>query len=680
MKHFILITYCFFASQFVAFAQQTERNMFTWEDFVTIVADESDDESLPDQELFEELYELHLHPMNLNTIKEEDLHKLPFLTEGEISDIIYYIEKHSPLFSTGELMFIYSLSKQKRQMIQLFCYAGEVKTKDYNLKNILKDSKNELTLRTDFPLYTKAGFSDIPDSILEINPNKKYQGNRLFHSLRYTLSSQEHFFLGFQMEKDPGENYIDHFAGYAMLKNIGCIRTAIIGNYRLSFGHGLVVNTGTSFGKAMKLNSMELIDRGITKHSSTSESGYFTGAATTLHFGKANISAFISYKNANATFTNDSAGISSLKTDGLHRTLLEKSKKGNIKITDFGANIHFNINNLQLSATAAFTHLNAPLTPSYKTPSTYYRQYYPSGYDFSAYSISYSYRQRKLLFSGESAIDSHGGFATLNQLQWTPNSYNILTLIQRQYGAKYNALNARAFGENSKTNNERGVYVGWNTQLTNKLNLESYIDAIYFPWLKYQVSSSSYCIDVQLQLNYAINNNHNISIRYKIKTKQKDYKEDYNPTQIKFRTQNNIRLQYYYLYSDNLTLKTTINGTLISFGNTISKGFSLGEAIRFTGLKNTRIDLSATYFNTDSFESRIYNYESSLLYTFSMNSYYCHGIRSTILVSWKPSNSFSITAKLGSTLYFDKEQIGSSLDLINNSHKEDIQIQLRWKF
>lgn len=688
MKRIIILLLISLATHFAVYGQQSNPDAFTWEDFVSIMADNTDDDSAPDQVMFEELYELHLHPLNINTITSEELHSLPFLSDNEIDDIMYYVGKHSPLFSTGELMFITSLNKQKRQMIQLFIYAGEIKQKDYDLKKLLKYSKNELTVRTDIPFYNKEGYHSVPDSVLEKNPNKTYQGNKLLHSLRYTFSSQEHFFAGFQMKKDPGERYDDHFAGYAMIKNIGHVRSAIIGNYRISFGHGLVINTSSGFGKTMKMSSMEIIDRGISRHSSTSESGYLTGAATTLHYGKFIVSAFGSYRKTDATFNNDSSGISSFKTDGLHRTALEISKKGNTAITDFGANIHLDLNSIQLSLTAATTHINHPLAPKYNTPSTQYRYYNPQGSNFSAASISYSYRANRLVFSGETALSDKLALATINQLQFSPNSYNTITLIYRQYQARYNAINARSFGENSTVHNEQGVYLSWATTLTNNISLSSYLDLMYFPWLKYQVYGSSYGIEGLSQLTFTPSTKHSFTLRYRIKSKQKDYKEtnnsdeseETNSSTLCFKTNHNLRLQYNLSASPSLSLRTTASGSFISFANSSSRGYSISEAVRYLGIRNLRLDLSTTYFHTDDYDSRITNYEPSLLYSFAMTSYYYHGMRTTFLASWNLVRRLFITVKFTNTSYFNRPTIGTGLELINNNHKDDLQIQVRWKF
>lgn len=665
---------------FTAHSQQTDGSL-SWEDFVTLMADETDDDTGPDTEMFEELYQLHTNPLNLNTIEEEDFYIFPFLSENDIKNIMFYINGHKPLMSTGELMFIPYLERQKRLMLQLFCYAGSVKPQNLSLKKLLKYSQNEITVRTDIPFYKKSGYSDHEQGA------NSYQGNNLYHSLRYAFSSQDRLFVGLQMEKDAGEKYIDHFSGYAMIKNLGNIRSAIIGDYRLSFGHGLVINTGTSFGKIMKLSSMDVIDKGIIQHSSTSETGYLRGLATMVRFHKLKASAFFSYQDVDGTFNDDSSGISSLKTDGLHRTPLESSKKGNISKTDFGGNIHLDLNNIQLSATAAFTHLNVPLRPVYNTKNTYYRLYNPQGSNFSAYSIAYSYRAKNILLSGETALDQSISLATINQLCWQPNSIHSITVIQRHYSAKYNAINARAVGENSTVHNERGIYLGWKSSPTRKLSLSAYVDAMYFPWLKYQVYGSSYGYEALGQITYNPSKHHSLDIRYRIKSKQRNYNSSeventvYTSSGLRYKTNHTLRLQYLLTPNEKWAFKTIATTSIVTFAETKSKGFALCEAVRFLGINNLRLDISATYFNTDNFDCRIYCYESSLLYTFAMTPFYYKGIRTIFLASWKIiKHRLSLYAKIGSTSYFNKKTIGTGLELIDSRHKEDLQIQLRWKF
>ena len=79
---------------------------YSWDDFVEEMAD---DASLSQEIIFEDLYERHLNPININNTSIEELMHLPFLTEQQCRDIVDYAEKYAPVNTTGELMMIPSL-------------------------------------------------------------------------------------------------------------------------------------------------------------------------------------------------------------------------------------------------------------------------------------------------------------------------------------------------------------------------------------------------------------------------------------------------------------------------------------------------------------------------------------------------------------------------------------------
>lgn len=673
---------------------QTERSGLSWEDFAEMMMDTEDDEEGTDDVMMELLYEIHCNPLDINALTKDDLEALPFLSEEQIEDIIEYVEKNKPVQSLGELLFVNSLGQRARDMLRLFVEvrketANEKCRDSINISNLLKYGQNEIVWQSDIPLYTRAGFADYPADVLEKSPNKVFRGDKYFHSLRYSFSSTNHLFVGLNMEKDAGERGVDYVSGYAMLKDMGIVKRAVIGNYRLNFGKGLAVNTSAKYGKMMMFSSIDRMGAGITKHSSTREYGYFTGGAATMMIGNVEFTAFVSYRNNDGTYNNDSTGISSLKTDGLHRTQLEHRKKGNLGTTDLGGNIHWEHGGVQLSATAIATHLSIPLMPKYDTDGSLYRYYNAHGQDFFVGSTAYEYRYKSITFSGETAVshcDNQNGTATLNALRWRMNDYNTLSLIGRYYGAKFVSLNGKAFGENSSVQNEEGVFICWRSKSVKNTMIEAYIDAMYFPWLKNQVASSSHGFDAMVQATYSSNNQWNALIRYRIKSKQKDFIYAYDDNEfsvLQYKTNHNLKMQFNSNVSPNLTLRTIAIGTICSFGTTPDNyGFAISENVRWQH-PSTRLCLNVgiTYFNTDSYDARIYNYEPSLLYAFSSASYYYHGIRAICLASIPiVKQSLFINMKFGFTQYFNKETIGSGLNLINASHKEDLQVQVRWKF
>ena len=674
---------------------QTEMNdgRLTWEDFVEMMMDDGGEEDGVDDVLMEQLYETHCNPLNINTLTKDDLKVLPFLSEGQIEDLMIYLKQNRPVVSLGELLFVNNLGKEEREMLRLFVEVKETRTTEeyrgnYDIKNLLKYGQNEFVWRSDIPFYKRAGYEEYPAEVLERSPNKVYRGDRYYHSLRYSFSDMNHLFVGLNMEKDEGERGVDYVSGYAMLKNMGCVKNAVLGDYRIGFGKGLAVNTSAGFGKMMMFNSIDRLGTGIARHSSTAESGYFTGGAATVRLGRVEVSAFGSYRKNDGTFNNDSTGMVSLKTDGLHRTQLEHSKKGNLGTTDFGGNVHWRHRELQLSATAIATHLSVPLLPKHDTDETMYRYYNAHGQDFLVGSIAYAYYYQSISFSGETAVsnsEKQNGMATLNALRWQVDKRNTMSLIGRYYGAKFVSLNGKAFGENSSVQNEEGVFLGWMSKSVKNTTIEAYIDAMYFPWLKSQVSGSSYGFEGMMQATYSPKKQWSTLVRYRIKSKQRDFTYTYNGnehTVLQYKTNQNLKVQLVNTLSPYITLRTSATGTIISFGtNSNEYGFAISENIRWQNPKTKlRFNWGITVFNTDSYDARIYGYEPSLLYAFSSTSYYYHGIRTTLLASIPiVKKRLLINTKLGFTKYFNKETIGSGLDLINANHKEDLQVQLRWK-
>ena len=701
MKNQILFTIAFFLLLSVSNRTFAQSISFTWEDFVEQMADENDEEYSVDPELFEQLLEMHSHPLNINTISKEDLMVLPFLSERKADDIIAYVQSNGEMASLGELMFINSISKEDRDKLRLFITAEPVIVKEHvpSLDKLLKYASHEAVMRSDIPFYTKAGYRQYADSVLIESPNKVYLGNRFHHSFRYSLSSMNRIFAGVQMDKDAGEHGVDHWAWYAMVKNLGVVHRAIVGNYRISFGQGLAINTAAKFGKMMMLSQTGRMDAGISKHSSTAEYGFLSGGAATLRVGGVLVSAFASYRKGDGTYRNDSLGMSSLKTDGLHRTQLEASKKGNLGITNIGGNVHWGNGIMQASATIVATHLSVPLAPAHNTNSTLYRLYNAQGDDFAVASIAYGLRLKSIAFTGETALSNAEGFlnaetntrdgrqtgwATLNTLRWQMNSSNALTIIGRMYGAKFVSLNGKAFGENSAVQNEQGIFVGWSSRWLRHVKIDTYADWFHFPWLKYQVSNKSYGMEGMAQAEYTPSNCVTLLMRYRIKTKERDYSYVINNdklTQLRYKTNQNFKLQLNCAVAQQFSLRTQLTGVFTHFEEKDEKGFSIAENIRWQHPSSkTLIDFGIAYFDTDSYDARVYAYEPSLLYSFGFTSYYYQGIRATLLASVPiVKDSLFLTAKLGATHYLNKETIGTGLEQINANHREDLQVQLRWK-
>lgn len=662
--------------------QPSERS---WDTFIALFDELTDDDTdVSYQELLDDLYELYCHPINLNALDSLQLTTLPFLTSTQINDICTYVRFHQPLLSSGELTTIPSLDYRTRRLLQLFTFAGETPTPTHNLSTLLRTSRHELTLRTDIPLYTRMGYATYPAEQLRKNPNKVYQGSQPYFSSRYETNIG-HTEAGLVLEKDPGERGIDYWSAYAVLHPQNRFDIIALGCYRAHFGLGLILNTGSSFGKTMTLQSLGSIDRGFRKHSSTSEVNYLRGLATTFQLSSTlRLSVFASYAPIDGTLRNDSSGISNLKRDGLHRTLLEISKKGNLRKTDGGINLQWQPHRLKLSASAVFTHFSLPLRPVSNTPSSRYRRYNAHGKDFANASFSYSYITRTWRLSGETATDRRGHVATLHMFQ-TNLKGHTLTLIPRYYPARFVSINGHTFSDNSTPQNECGVYLGWSHSLSHNSSLSAYADLIYFPWLKYQVSQSSRALDAQIQYTLTPRKNRVWNVRYRIKRKQKNQTlSTSSPVFIAFNTSQTLRTQYATSLSPHLNLQahaslqllhTPANGTQTGYALSSIVHWHRPSSRRSAGAYNLRIGFN--YFHTDGYSTRITSYEPGLLYTLGMHTYQGHGIRSLLTFQLPLSSHITLLGKASTSYYFDRKRIGSGLNEIRQNHCEDLAFQLR---
>ena len=100
------------------------------------------------------------------------------------------------------------------------------------------------------------------------------------------------------------------------------------------------------------------------------------------------------------------------------------------------------------------------------------------------------------------------------------------------------------------------------------------------------------------------------------------------------------------------------------------------------GYNMPRLSISATMklFYTDDHNSRLYSYERAPLYCYSNSAYYGQGLRYSFMAKWKPTDSLTLTGKVGVTDYFDRSSIGSSLQQIDASSACDVELQAKWKW
>lgn len=638
-----------------------------WEDIVR-ETDIFDDDQEDQESMWAILGELADHKIHLNTATREDLLQIPFLSEEQVEEICEYLYRYGPMKSMGELAMIESLSFEQRKLLSFFVEIKDTQDKGFPLiGRILRYGKHELMGNLRVPLYKRKGDHD------------GYLGAPYKHSFRYSFQYGDYVKAGLIGAQDAGEPFFsnrnqygyDYYSFYLHVRKWGRLKSLALGRYRLNIGMGLVMNNDFALGKAASLMSLGRSARLIRPHSSRTDGNYLQGVAATIQLTPhIDATAFVSHHYIDATLHADSTAISSIVTSGYHRTVAEMNKKHCATETLAGSHIHFSNKRLHWGITGVKNDVSKEILPN---TSQQYRQYYPSGKHFWNISTDYGISIPHLSFHGETATGDCHALATINTLSWQASGNVTLTALQRFYSYKYYSLHSQGFSEGGAIQNESGIYLGIHWQPVRQLLLKCYSDYAYFAWQKYQAGNASHAWDNYIAATYQ-HGTSTLSARYRLRMRERD---NADKTALTYKNEHRGRLSFQ-RDTQHWSLKTQADMSLTVHTHK-SIGWMVSQSIGFH-YRHTAVSGFLAYFHTDDYDSRIYGYEKQPLYTFSFPMYYGEGIRYSLYFRQDIHPHWMVIVKIGTTNYFDRNEIGTGLQTIPYSSQTDIDVQFRWKF
>ena len=624
----------------------------------------------------EELSNRLQEPVNLNSATREQLEQFPFLSDIQIEHLLAYIYIHGQMETIYELQLVEELDRQTIQYLLPFvCIKAINNEPAFRWKTMLKDAgrygKNEVLTRLDIPFYKRKGYEHT------------YLGPSVYNSVKYTFRYRDQLYAGGVAEKDAGEPFAalhnsygyDYYSFYLLLQNCGRLKSLAVGNYRLSFGQGLVMSTDYLMGKTIYASSFNNRSTGIKKHSSTDDYNYYRGVATTVALTKRlSDSAFYSHRNMDGVVTDGE--ITSVYKTGLHRSRKEADKKNLLTSQLTGGNVSYQQNHIRLGITGVYYVFNRPYEPEL----TGYSKYNIHGNHFYNLGIDYAYRWRRFSFQGETAIGKQG-WASLNRLQYSPVQDIQFMLIHRFYSYDYWAMYAHSFGEGSTVQNEQGYYVGLETTPFSHWRFFVSFDLFSFPWKKYRINKPSRGTDGLIQATFTPRTNLSMYLKYRYKQKERDLTGSKGTLTLPI-FHHQLRYRLNYSLNDVFSSRTTLDyNHFHSQDRAATKGYQVTQMIS-SQLPWTRLfaDVQGSYFCTDDYDSRVYVSEKGLLYTFYTPSFQGRGFRCAVRLRYELNKHWLFITKFGETIYLNRNEIGSGNDLIYGNKKADIQMQLRIKF
>jgi hypothetical protein len=375
---------------------------------------------------------------------------------------------------------------------------------------------------------------------------------------------------------------------------------------------------------------------------------------------------------------NAAGEITSFKTDGNRRTLLDISKKNNTREQVMGANVNYRKDGFQIGVSGIYYSWDRMLNPTLRPDNMYYLR---DSVGFNA-SVDYSYRYRRLILAGEMGVAKNGAVAKLNTLQYRLSSSTVFTVLWRHYPVSYNAMYAQAFGETSRVQNEKGLFLGAKFSPFRRFSVNSYVDFVQFPWLRYGVNTPSSVTEYYFSGTYAFSRQSSVEARYRYKQREQNVRYPGNrSTSVLPATTQKFRLRYSNNLRTGWQFRTTADFAHYGIQHFPTEfGYMISQNIGYRGNERVSGDFYFGYFNADSHSVRQFSYERNLLNTFYMPSFHGKGYRLALSVRYNFSPRLSLSVKAAQTRYFNRETIGSGTELIDGNSRTDVFSYLRWRF
>ena len=604
-----------------------------------------DGEEVPADDLLEELEELGTNKPNLNNLSYETAVRILRLSDYQYYQLQLYLENYGEMASIYELDGIDGFGREERERLEHLAIVAHTPERQAFFKDFFKKGKSKMLIRYGQIVERQAGYDTLRATHYAGTP-----GHAMF---RYTFDTQNRFSFKISGEKDPGEQFFkgeqrygfDFYSASVSIQDVGIVKKAVLGDYRLNFGQGLALGTSLLSGKGGGAGNVRRFSTGIRAVAPTSEGDFLRGTAVTLGNSRAEGTLF-----AGRTFGS---------TDNC-----------------LGANISYSHALFKVGARiVGYSHSDTSGTSAEKWRSLWQ----PTGFNVAADYHAILFKQ--LLF-GEIGVNQNGAIGVLQALITSPIPTLKIAIIFRHYDNHYTNPLGHAFGTNSKNAGETGIYLTGDYVLSRRITLNLYADYYRLTILTYRTDAPVQGLDMGLSGEINLTRSSILNVKYSFRSKPENSPESVYYKQIQEHHKHKIRLIWSNSPIAALKLKTELDWILNRYpmSQTRRSGILLYQDIILNFPKpSISLHTRFAYFDTDSYDERLYAYENDVYYAFSIGSYYYKGIRGYLLLRYK-YKWISLWLRVAQTYYIDRQVISSGLTQIDKPHKTEIKAQVMFSW
>ena len=637
------------------------------------------------EELYENLLQLHSHPLDLNRVSDEELRFVKVLTEHQIKSLLNYRKENNSFISIYELQAVPGFDLHTITLFAPFITVKDPSAAiDQQLLNrLLKESDNYFLVRYERTIQNKAGHTPGIDSASQFkgSPNKLY--------VRFRSSKAGDFSVGFTAEKDPGEvitwntskKYygFDYSSFHVQLQNKGKLKNLVIGDFQSQFGQGLMLGGIFGTGKGGEtITTTRRSNVGVMPYTSVHEAGYLRGAAATTELiPHLYLTGFYSnvLRDANLAIDTTSDAITAFQTTGLHRNDNELSKRKVVRDKNWGIALNYKIDGLDVGLMFNTVTFNANVSRN-MTP---YNQFVFQGKENSNVGTYINYTFQSMTFFSEFARSLGGGNAITGGVLWSVTDKFDLSVLFRKFDRNFYSFYSNAFSENSSPQNESGIYWGWKHRTDYKITFSGYVDLFKFPWLKYRTYAPSVGHEWLLRLTYQPSRKVALFVQGREEVKDRNISDNTMRYLTAEGKKANYMISIEFGLRQKLKLKTRAQFSTYRFNDVKTCGFVLLQDIS-ADMGKFQITGRYALFDTDDYDNRQYVYENDVWLAYSMPAYAGVGIRKILMIEYKLNRFMSFWLRYASMRYPNEEKIGSGVEAIGTNIKNDIKFQVRITF
>jgi DNA uptake protein ComE-like DNA-binding protein len=617
-----------------------------------------------------------IRKLDLNQADEWRLSRLPGITPNQARSIAAYRRQLGGFTNVFELQNVPGMDETTIRLLLPFV-SVQVNTM-LPLRQLLREGEQQWWLRYGRRLETADGYRA---SARRSEPYYTGSPDQLLLRYRYTVPGQ--LSLSLVAEKDAGEPFMkginrygfDFYGGHAWLRNRKCLKELVIGDFNLQMGQGLVCWQSWSPGKGSGSVMISRSASVLKGYTGVNELNFLRGAACTLGLGNVEWTTAASCRLLDAT-VDSVTGMGSVSASGYHRSVNEQARKQQVGLQTYTTSLVWQQKGYKIGLHALGNFFNASSATA-TAPYQYFDR--PSQHSWHA-SIDYALFAGSTYWFGEVAWQYPGKVAMVHGLMVPLHARLDLAVQYRQFPKDYVSFWASPFAERTGGNNEAGLYAGLRLKVSRRVTCEGYWDMFQSRWLQYLVDAPAWGHEWQMLWSYRFDKQNVLTAR--IQYRQKQYNlSDAGTSFYPLVASNRLAARMHYDYELSPKVSGAIRVEYCNYQQGAQQhGFLFYHHISLALPKGRQLQLRTSWFDMDSYDTRIYAYETDVLYGASVPFFYNRGFRYYLNGGTRLTRHLYAWLKLGQTWYFNQPTSGSGYDKINSNHQTDVRVQLRYRW